>query len=72
MTNTSAPTLTKSEAIFALVLNLVVSLVLTDLLSLVKARRGTDETVDEDYEELGEDEDLARQPPERVPAFAAD
>jgi SSS family solute:Na+ symporter len=64
--------ITAYEAIFALVLNLLVSLALTLLLELVKAPRGSDETVDEDYEELGEDEDLARQPSERVPAFAAD
>jgi solute:Na+ symporter, SSS family len=57
--------ITAYEAIFALVLNIVVSVGLTFLLSLLGAARGRDETAPGDYRELGE------QRAEPVPAATA-
>ena len=47
-------TITAYEAIFALVLNILVSVALTAVLVVVGAKRGADETAPEDYEEVGE------------------
>ena len=58
-------TITAYEAIFALALNLIVSVALTAVLRGLGARRGADETASTDYEELGE----ARA--ERAPAVTA-
>ena len=58
-------TVTAYEAIFALALNLVVSVALTAALRIVGARRAPDETVSDDYEELGE---VGAEPAHTVPA----
>ena len=58
-------TVTAYEAIFALALNLVVSVALTAALRIVGARRAPDETVSDDYEELGE---VGAEPACTVPA----
>jgi hypothetical protein len=42
------------EGVIALVLNLVISVVGTLVLSALGAPRGDDQTADDDYEELGE------------------
>ena len=47
-------TITAYEAIFAVVLNILVSVALTAVLAVVGAKRGADETAPEDYEEVGE------------------
>ena len=57
-------TITAYEAIFALVLNVVVSVGLTLVLAALGAARGRDETAPDDYRELGEQ----RAEPAPVPA----
>jgi SSS family solute:Na+ symporter len=47
-------TISAYEAIFALVANVVVSVLLTIVLNIVGAPRGADETAEGDYQELGE------------------
>jgi SSS family solute:Na+ symporter len=47
-------TISAYEAIFALVVNVVVSVLLTIVLNRMGAPRGADETAESDYQELGE------------------
>ncbi|MDQ6915286.1 MAG: sodium:solute symporter [Actinomycetota bacterium] len=56
--------ITAYEAIFAVVLNLVVAVGLTVVLHLLRVRRGDDETAPEDYEEI------RGRPPGEAPALA--
>jgi SSS family solute:Na+ symporter len=63
--------ITAYEAIFALVLNLVVSIGLTVLLGALGARRGTDATAAADYEDApDQDTELGRAPGEQAPALS--
>jgi SSS family solute:Na+ symporter len=63
--------ITAYEAIFALVLNLVVSIGLTVLLGALGARRGTDATAAADYQDApDQDAELGRAPGEQAPALS--
>ena len=64
-------TITAYEAIFALALNLVVTLGLTAVLSLLGARRGPDETTSGDYEDADHEDDPAAIPPRDTAAVPA-
>ena len=67
--NIFGTSITAYEAIFAFVLNVVVSVALTLLFDLLRVRRGADETAASEYEERG-DEPTAQPPAEQAPALA--